>query len=71
MSDPTKLQMLIERDLAAKKLGSLDDFVASRRATESWRAIAAELSEVTGREVSSEAVRRWYGDRLHIQVRVA
>jgi hypothetical protein len=72
VNEPSKLQMLIERDLAAKKLGALDDFVATRRGqSTSWRAIAEELSVATGREVTGEAVRRWYADRLQIEVKVA
>jgi hypothetical protein len=71
VNEPSKLQMLIERDLAEKKLGTLDDFVASRRATSSWTAIAAELSEASGRDVSDETVRRWFADRLQIEVKVA
>lgn len=71
MADPSRLQMLIERDLAAKNLGTLDDFVAHRRATASWAAIARELSEVTGRDVSDETVRRWFADRITVEVKVA
>lgn len=72
VSEPTRIQMLIERDLAAKKLGTLDDFVTSRRArSASWRAIAEELTDATGRSVSDEALRRWYADRLQIEVKVA
>lgn len=63
--------MLIERDLAEKHLGTLADFVANRRATNSWTAIAAELTQVTGREVSDETVRRWFADRIQIEVKVA
>lgn len=63
--------MLIERDLAEKKLGTLADFVAKRRATSSWTVIARELSEATGREVSDETLRRWFADRLQIEVKVS
>jgi hypothetical protein len=63
--------MLIERDLEAKGLGTLADFVAQRRATKSWTAIARELSQATGREVSREALRRWFADRIQIEVKVA
>jgi hypothetical protein len=70
-SEPSRLQMLIERDLAEKKLGTLPDFVAQRRGTSSWTVIARELSEATGREVSDETLRRWFSDRLQIEVRVA
>lgn len=71
VDEPSRLQMLIEKDLAAKELGTLDDFVATRRATSSWTAIASELSEATGRNVSDETLRRWFADRLQIEVKVA
>jgi hypothetical protein len=72
VDEPTKLQMLIERDLAEKKLGTLDDLVAARRtACVSWRSIAAELSDMTSRDVTGEAVRRWFADRLQIEVTVS
>lgn len=60
--------MLIERKLDG---GSLADFVAQRRANSSWTAIAKELSEATGYEVSDETVRRWFADRIQIEVRVS
>jgi hypothetical protein len=63
--------MLIDRDLEAKGLGTLADFVAQRRATRSWAVIARELSKVTGREVSREALRRWFADRITVEVKVA
>jgi Ser/Thr protein kinase RdoA (MazF antagonist) len=72
VNEPSKLQMLIERDLAAKNIGALDDFVAQRRQRSiSWRLIAEELEAATGREVTGEAVRRWYAARLQIEVKVA
>jgi hypothetical protein len=58
--------MLIER-----KLGStLADFVAARRATTSWTAMAVELTEKTGYKVSDETLRRWFADRITFEVRV-
>lgn len=64
--------MLIERDMDEKGLGTLKDFVASRRAAgTSWLAMAKELSEATGRQVSDEALRRWFADRLQIEVKIA
>ena len=52
------------RLLEAKIDGSLLDFVASRRATCSWREIATELSKATDTAVSPEALRLWLADRL-------
>lgn len=71
MDEPSRLQMLIERDLEARKLGTLPDFIATRRANSSWAAIARELSEATGREVSDETLRRWFADRITVEVKVA
>lgn len=71
VTDPSKLQMLIERDLAAKSLGSLPDFIAARRPHRSWTQIAAELSEASGRPVSDETVRRWFADRITVEVKIA
>jgi hypothetical protein len=63
--------MLIERDLAAKKLGTLPDFIAARRPRQSWHQIAAELSEASGRQVSHETLRRWFADRITVEVKIA
>jgi hypothetical protein len=71
MNEPSRLQLLVEKDLEARELGTLSDFVAQRRATASWTAIARELSEVTGREVGREALRRWFADRIQVEVTVA
>lgn len=70
VNEPSRLQMLIERDLAEKRLGTLPDFVARRRATSSWTGIARDLSEATGREVSDETVRRWFADRVQVEVTI-
>ena len=56
----TPKQLLVEHlyggDLAAE--------VARRTAAkESWRDIAAHVSEVTGQRVSHESLRTWYGSR--------
>lgn len=50
--------------------GTLADFVAARRATKSWTAIAAEISEATDILVSDETVRRWFADRITIEIKV-
>jgi len=63
---PTVLYQLIEVRLD----GTLADFIASRRPAASWRAIAVELTEKTGVEVSAEIVRRWFADRIHVEVTV-
>lgn len=71
VNEPSRLQMLIEQDFARKNLGTLADFVAARRTSAaSWTEIATDLSGVTGRSISDETVRRWFADRLHIEVRV-
>jgi hypothetical protein len=67
VTKPSPLYQLIE----AKLEGTLAEFVAARRATESWTAMATELTELTGHEVSDETLRRWFADRITVEVKVA
>lgn len=54
------------------KLGRpLADFVAERRATDTWPEIAQALTAETGVEMSSESLRNWFKGRIRIEVRVA
>jgi hypothetical protein len=71
MDEPSQLQMLIERDLDRLGLGTLNEFVATRRAHSSWNVMARELTESTGRHVHAETLRRWFADRIQIEVKVA
>lgn len=59
--------MLIEKRLD----GTIEEFVAARRATSSWTAMAAELTEKTGLPVSDETLRRWFADRISYEVKVS
>lgn len=59
--------MLIEKRLDC----SLVEFVAARRATQSWTAMAAEITEKTGMPVSDETLRRWFAGRITVEVKVA
>ncbi len=70
MDEPTQLQMLIERDFERLGLGSLDEFVATRRAHSSWYVMARELTEVTGRHVHAQTLNRWYADRITVEVKI-
>lgn len=63
---PSALYRLIEQKLD----GTLAEFIAARRPTQSWRNIAAELTEKTGVEVSWETVRGWFADRIEIRTEV-
>ncbi|MGD9530581.1 MAG: hypothetical protein AB7V44_27810 [Pseudonocardia sp.] len=55
----TPLQMLL-----STKLGDLDAFVTRRRdAGKSWRAIALEIRDQTGIEVTNETLRSWSLER--------
>lgn len=54
----SSLYRLIERQLG----GSLADYVSARRPAQSWRAIASELGDRIGVEVSHESLRLWFGD---------
>jgi hypothetical protein len=50
---------------------TLIEFVARRRASQSWRAIAEEIEEITGIWVSDDSLRRWFADRIQVEVKVA
>jgi hypothetical protein len=67
VTKPSLLYQLIE----AKLPGTLADFVAARRATQPWGAIAEELSTLTGHDVSDETLRRWFADRITVEVKIA
>ncbi len=67
MTKQSPLYQLIE----AKLEGTLADFVAARYGKQSWIAMAAELADVTGQDVSDETLRRWFADRITVEVRVA
>ncbi len=60
---PSRLYRLIE----ARLDGTLADLVAARRPETSWRDIAEEVYEKTGIEVSYEAVRGWFADRIEVR----
>lgn len=64
---PSRLYRLIEERLD----GTLAEYVASRRPAVSWKAMAVELTDTTGIEVSWESLRSWFADRIQIQVTVA
>lgn len=64
MSKPTPLYQLIEDRLGQ----SLAEFVAVRRGEHirpptPWRAIAEEITERTGIEVTHTSLRLWFADR--------
>lgn len=48
--------------------GRLADWVARRRATDSWTAIAIQLTHATGIEVSDETLRRWFASRVRVVI---
>jgi hypothetical protein len=54
---PTPLYLLIEERLGEP----LADWIAARRPGKSWRLISREIWEVTGVDVSFEAIRIWAG----------
>lgn len=65
--DEPKLYRMIEKRLD----GTLADWIAQRRADYSWAAMAAELTAATEIEVSRETLRRWFADRVSVEVKVA
>ncbi len=67
MTQPSPLYRLLEDRLGEP----LAEHVAARRAGETWRAIAADLSTRTGVTVSWETLRLWFADRIVTETRVA
>ena len=67
MTQPTPLYRLVEAGLDG---GSLDEYVARNRASMSWRAMAADLTERTGEYVTYETLRSWFADRIETTVTV-
>jgi hypothetical protein len=67
MSQPSVLYQLVETRLD----GTLVEYVAEHRASMSWRAMAADLSERTGVQVTYETLRGWFADRIQTTVVVA
>lgn len=66
MTQPTPLYQLVEARLG----GSLVEYVAKRRATTSWRAMAADLTAQTGVHVTYETLRGWFADRIRNTVTI-
>lgn len=66
MSQPTPLYQLVEARLG----GSLEEYVAERRATTSWRVMAADLTERSGVQVTYETLRGWFADRIETTVTI-
>lgn len=65
MTQPTPLFQLAEARLGS----SLDAYVAERRATTSWRAMAADLTARTGVQLTGETLRVWFADRIEVTVK--
>jgi hypothetical protein len=57
--------------IEARLDGTLADFVAARKASHSWTAMAEEITAITQIEVSDETLRRWFADRITVEVKVA
>lgn len=62
---PTRLYRLLDERIAARPVRSggastLAEWVAARRPATSWKSLAPELTDVTGIEVSWEALRLWF-----------
>lgn len=68
MTQPTPLFQLVEARLGG--LGELDRYVAERRASTSWRTMAADLTEKAGVQVTYETLRGWYADRVRTTITV-
>lgn len=59
MTEPPLRSPLYEL-IEARIDGTLADYVAERRDDTSWRSMAAELSERTGRRINGETLRLWF-----------
>lgn len=68
MTQPTPLYRLVEARLGGE--GSLARYVEERRASTSWRTMAADLTERTGESVTHETLRLWFADRIKTVVTV-
>ena len=58
MTTQSSLYRMIEKRLPVP----LTEWVAARRSTHTWRAMAGELVLATDIEVSAETIRRWFSD---------
>lgn len=67
MAEPSRLYRLIEERLD----GTLAELIAARRPHTSWKDIAAEVTEMSGIEVSWESLRLWFADRITVEVTVS
>lgn len=63
---PSRLYRMIE----ARLDGTLAEYVEKSRPSTSWRDMAADLTSRTGIEVSYEALRSWFADRLVVEARI-
>jgi hypothetical protein len=57
-TERSSLYRLIERQLGEELAG----YVSARRPAQSWRAIAGELGDRIGVEVSHESLRLWFAE---------
>lgn len=67
MTQPSRLYRFIEERLGRP----LPDFIAERRATQSWAEITEAITAETGIELHSETLRNWFKDRVTVEVKVA
>lgn len=67
VTKPSPLFRMIE----ARLPGTLPEFVAARKATKSWDEMAEEIVTTTEIEVSGETLRRWFADRITVEVKIA
>jgi hypothetical protein len=68
MAKPSQLYDLIEERLDGQTLA---EYVAENYAELGWRAMARDLHQRTGIQISYNTLRAWFADRIHVEVRVA
>lgn len=68
MTKPSPLYALIETKLDGTLAEFVAGFVREQGMGFSWSALAAELAQRTGHPVSDETLRRWFADRIRIEV---
>jgi len=71
VTKPSLLYQVIETKLDGTIVDFVRGFVAANGATLPWTAMAAELADLTGQEVSDETLRRWFADRITVEVKIA
>lgn len=69
MADRSSHYRLIEAKFKERGQDFATYIAGQRNTRQSWRAIAADVTRLTGVEVSNEVLRRWFNDQLAVVVK--